>query len=74
MHRVYYDRLVDAENWLKWSEEDRGTIEKGMDYGSVMTEVETTRLERVESVLLRMRRDDEVEERYAAELEEGTEE
>lgn len=52
-HRVFYDRLVRAQNWLKWSEEARGTVERGIEHGSEMTEVETRGLDRVERVVLR---------------------
>jgi hypothetical protein len=53
MHRVYYDRLVDADNWLRWSKEDRETIERAVSRVSEMTEVETTRLKRVKREVLR---------------------
>jgi hypothetical protein len=74
MHRVYYDKAMRAQHELEWLNEACEMFEEALNCGDVVEEDEMRSPEHVESVLLRMRRDDEAEECYAVEPEEGMEE
>lgn len=74
MHRVYYDKAVSAQHGVDWLNDAREMIEKALSGEAVMSEYQMLRLNHMQSVLLRMRRDVEAEERYAAEREDGMEE
>lgn len=62
MHRVYYDRALNAQRGLDWLNEAREIIEKALEGGTAMDEYETRHLEHVKSVMLRMIRDSEAKE------------
>lgn len=70
MHRVYYDTAVSAQHEVDWLNDARRFIERSLKG----EEYQMLRLKHLESVLLRMRRDDEAEERFAAEREDEMEE
>lgn len=74
MHRVYYDKAVKAQHELEWLNEVREMFEEALNCGDVMGEDEMQSLEHVESWLLGMWGDDEVEGGYEAEGEKGMEE
>ena len=71
MHRVYYDRAVNAQHGLDWLKEARETIEKALGGGAEIGEYDRQYLEHVKSVALRMMKVDEAKEWCMATVEEG---